>query len=218
MRIGTWNVANRLLTNQHQELIESQACDVWLLTEIHPKWTADNGQSILNFHSHLSRGVMGRKQYWAAVLSLTPLVPLNDPHPASAAVQINGITYSSTILPWRGVKPNQWPWQGTSHSEMTGNALEELLRNLPKKDVVWGGDWNHSLQGKEHAGSIGGRRHIQETLRQLALQAPTANLLHRGDYCNSIDHIAIPKSWEIKSAIRIDAQGLSDHDAFVIEV
>lgn len=101
---------------------------------------------------------------------------------------------------------------------MTGNALEELLRNLPKKDVVWGGDWNHSLQGKEHAGSIGGRRHIQETLRQLALQAPTANLLHRGDYCNSIDHIAIPKSWEIKSAIRIDAQGLSDHDAFVIEV
>jgi hypothetical protein len=103
MRIGTWNVENRLMTEQHQELILGQECDVWLLTEVHPKWSENDGTKILGFNANLSKGVMGRNQHWAAVLSLLPLERLEDPHEASANAKINGVTYCSTILPWRGV-------------------------------------------------------------------------------------------------------------------
>lgn len=36
---------------------------------------------------------------------------------------------------------------------MTEEAIKTLLSKLPTNDLVWGGDWNHSLIGKEHAGS-----------------------------------------------------------------
>jgi hypothetical protein len=55
-------------------------------------------------------------------------------------------------------------------------------------------------------------------VEKLKLKVLTTDLLHRGDYCNAIDHIAVPLDWKVKSAERIGAGGLSDHDAYVIEV
>jgi hypothetical protein len=217
MRIGTWNVENRLMTDEHRDLMLKQECDVWLLTEIHPKWAENDGTKILHFNANLSKGVMGRNQHWAAVLSLLPLERLEDPHEASAAAKINGVTYCSTILPWRGVKADSAPWHGSNHSEMTEKAIQTLLSNLPKSDLVWGGDWNHSLIGKEHAGSMGGRIHLLEAVKQLELNVPTTGLSHRGNYCQAIDHIGVPLSWIVDSAKRIAAQGLSDHDAYIVE-
>jgi hypothetical protein len=218
MRIGTWNVENRLMTAKHKDLILGQECDVWLLTEVHPKWAENDGKKILGFNANLSKEVMGRKQHWAAVLSLLPLERLKDPHEASAAAKINGVTYCSSILPWRGVKAGSAPWHGSKHSEMTENAIKTLLSKFPKRDLVWGGDWNHSLIGKEHAGSMGGRIHLLEAVSQLGLNVPTTGLSHRGDYCRAIDHIGVPLSWKVESTKRINALGLSDHDAYVVEV
>jgi hypothetical protein len=218
MRIGTWNVENRLMTKKHRELLGDQQCDVWLLTEIHRSWADEPGTKVLHFHSHLSKEVMGRKQHWAAVLSVLPLKRLRDPHPASAAAVVNGITYCSTILPWRGVKAASEPWEGSNHAEMTAVAIQSLLSELPKKNLVWGGDWNHSLIGKESAGSMGGRTYLLEAIKKLALNVPTSVLSHRGDYCTAIDHIGVPLTWKVDSAKRINADGLSDHDAYVVEV
>jgi len=92
-----------------------------------------------------------------------------------------------------------------------------LLSKLPTNDLVWGGDWNHSLTGKEHAGSMGGRNHLLEAVLQLGLNVPTTGLSHRGEYCQAIDHIGVPLSWTVEFAKRIDTQGLSDHDAYVID-
>lgn len=217
MRIGTWNVENRPLTQQHKKLILDQACDVWLLTEVHAKWAEKCGTKIMHFNAHLSKEVMGMNKYWATVLSVLPLEPLESPHEASAAAIIDGITYCSTILPWRGVKADLDPWHGTNHPEMTENTLKTLLRNLPKDDLVWGGDWNHSLIGEEYAGTLGGRNCLLAALDQLGLNVPTMGLLHRGNYCKAIDHIGVPLSWRIDSAKRIPSQGLSDHDAYVVE-
>ena len=217
MRIGTWNVENRLMTDGHKELLIGQKCDVWLLTELNRKWLDRDGK-IFDFHCHLSSKVMGRNQHWAAVLSLLPLTPLDDPHTASAAAKVDGITYCSTILPWRSVKANEPPWNGSNHSEMTEDAIKALLRNLPTSDLVWGGDWNHSLIGKEHAGSIGGRNPVLDAIKGLGLNVPTTGLSHRGNYCHAIDHVGVPLSWKVESAKRICAEGLSDHDAYVIEV
>jgi hypothetical protein len=218
MRIGNWNVDTRLMTDKHQKLLLDQECDVWLLTEVHPKWAELVSTKILHFNAHLSKGVMGRNQHWAAVLSISPMTPLDDPHPASAAAAVDGITYCSTILPWKGVKSNEAPWNGSNHSEMTESAIKSLLANLPTSDLVWGGDWNHSLIGKEHAGSMGGRNHVLQAVERLGLNVPTTGLSHRGNYCQAIDHIAIPLSWKVESVRRISADGLSDHDAYVVDV
>ena len=218
MRIGTWNVENRLMTEDHRALLLREDVDIWLLTEVNRKWADDAGKKILHFNCHLSDEVMGRKQHWAAVLSVSRLKPLNDPHAASAAAVVNGVTYYSTILPWRGVKSDSVPWHGLNHAEMTKEAIETLFRELPASDLVWGGDWNHSLIGREHAGSMGGRTHVLEAIKKLGLNVPTTGLSHRGNYCHAIDHIGVPLSWRVESAIRIDADGLSDHDAYVVEV
>ena len=87
--------------------------------------------------------------------------------------------------------------------------------------VIWGGDWNHALEGPDHVGSKEGRDHIFRVLDALGLQVPTADLdAHRGE--RSIDHIAVPKEWVVVTAERVPAEDggkrLSDHDAYVVEI
>jgi len=218
MRIGTWNVENRLMTDEHRDLLLREDVDIWWLTEMNRKWADDAGKKILHFNGHLSSEVMGHNQHWAAVLSISPLEGHDDPHAASAAAVVNGVTYYSTILPWRGVKSDSAPWHGSNHAEMTKEAIETLFLKPPTNDLVWGGDWNHPLIGKEHAGSMGGRNHLLEAIKELGLNVPTSGLSHQGNYCHAIDHIGVPMSWTVESAKRIDAEGLLDHDAYVIEV
>ena len=135
MRIGTWNLALRW-SEQHRQLLLRQKCDVWLLTEVSPRALQPRNM-IAEFRCHLSTQVMDRKQHWAAVLSREAMIPIPDPHPASAAASIKGITYCSTILPWRGA-PSKHPWVGDNHSGRTESTLAALLKQLPKSSLVWG--------------------------------------------------------------------------------
>jgi len=218
MRIGTWNVADRQLSEKHKELITNQDCNIWFLTEIKPSWIGSDGK-ILGFHCHCSEGVMEPKQYWAAVLSDKPFDQKHDdPHPASAAVVVNNITYCSSVLPWRSVKESAFPPIDSNLTEKTKQAIDMLLKKLPKSKLVWGGDWNHSLIGSEVAGSFDGRKHLLNALEVLGLQVPTTDLLHQNGVSNTIDHIAIPKTWNATGAMQIEADGLSDHDAYVVDV
>lgn len=100
---------------------------------------------------------------------------------------------------------------------MTGDAIGKLLGSLPSSELVWGGDWNHSLIGSEQAGSMGGRVHVAGAVKQLNLNVPTASLSHRGNHCKAIDHIAVPLTWPVESAKRNNAEGLSDHDMYVVD-
>jgi hypothetical protein len=47
---------------------------------------------------------------------------------------------------------------------------------------------------------------------------PTAELPHRLDGLLSIDHVAVPTTWTLRDVVRLDAEGLSDHDAYVVDV
>ena len=98
-------------------------------------------------------------------------------------------------------------------------AIDSLTANLPKVDLVWGGDWNQSLTGeRDYVGTYEGRTFLKSALESLDLQVPTADLFHQkgcGQY--TIDHIAVPSMWKVK-AHRVVAGGLSDHDAYVVEV
>jgi len=213
VRIGTWNLAGRW-SPAHLDVLVAQDCDVWLLTEVR----ADT--ALPGYHSHVTTAQMARRRHWAGVFSRSPLTPLPDPHVASAAAVVADVTYCSSILPWRSCGPV--PWGDGSTAERTARALDALLPALPRHDLVWGGDWNHSLVGREWSGSKAGRVHIEAALDAFGLQVPTRELPHRIDGIASIDHIAVPRGASVTNATRVSAVGsdgrLSDHDAYAVEI
>ena len=86
--------------------------------------------------------------------------------------------------------------------------------------MVWGGDWNHALDGPEYAGSRAGRAHVEKAVAQFGLRVPTEHLPHRIEWLLSIDHIAVPIGASVQSAERVtaatDEGRLSDHDAYLV--
>lgn len=208
MRIGTWNLAGRW-SEEHRTLLLRQECDVWLLTEVSDRMELEDWQ--------WSRGrpVMAPRRWWAAVCSRAPMRREKEPHPASAAAVVDGVYFCSSVLPWRGCGGD--PWVGERHADKTQAALTTLTAAWPSEmPVVWGGDWNHALDGREYAGSKGGREAVAAVLEEHLLKAPTAKLPHRLPDCLSIDHVAVPSTW-MASAECIDTTGLSDHDVYVVD-
>lgn len=213
MKIGTWNLDGQWTTG-HEALLRKENCDLWLLTEVSPSI------SLKDYFHHFSVKRMSRGQYYAAVASRAPFTPTPDPHPASAAIVIEGITFCSSILPWAGCAGQPVsPWHnGESVSEMVRETVDSLIGKLPKGSLVWGGDWNQNLEGGwQHVGSKGGQSHIYDALKVLELQVPTKDLPHRINGAYTIDHIAVPKRWECSNATRVSTAGLSDHDAYMID-
>ena len=214
MRIGTWNLAGRW-SEHHQSLLLRADCDVWLLTEVNER-TRLPGYAV-----HLSQSLAAPRRRWAGVASRAPMASGPDPHPASAQARIGATTYVSSVLPWRAARPGP-VWVGEGHAAKTQNAVDDLLLRLrPARSLVWCGDWNHALSGREYAGSQGGRRALLGALEELDLGVPTAELPHVIDGLLSIDHIAVPVG-QAATATRIVAdhvgKRLSDHDAYVAEV
>jgi hypothetical protein len=97
-------------------------------------------------------------------------------------------------------------------------ALEVLLGGLPSTDLVWGGDRNQSLDGRESAGSLGGRQHLLAAIDKLGLQVATTNLPHRLDGLLSIDHIGVGVERLVTGVEHLSAVGLSDHDCYVVDL
>jgi len=151
LRIGTWNLAGRW-SDEHATFITDQRCDVWLFTEVR------NDVDLSGYHRHFSEGVIVGRRHWAAVFSWNALQELADPHEASAAVKVDGVTYCSFILPWQSCRSRD-PWVGSRHADKTGAAVTDIVGALPRSGVVWGGDWNHALSGREFTGTAGGRVH-----------------------------------------------------------
>lgn len=158
---------------------------------------------------------------WAGVFSCSPLQPLPDPHPASAGGAALGLVWCSSILPWRSCGTHPWG-EGTT-SEKTSRALDQLMAGLPAGGLVWGGDWNHAMTGREYAGSLTGRAAIKEALSGRQLQLATGELPHRIAGLLTIDHIAVPEGARIVDVTRVVAEGrrghrLSDHDVYTTEL
>lgn len=211
VRIGTWNLAGRW-DDRHLELIEEMDCDLLMLTEVSERL------DLPSHHLHLGRGIMAPRRRWAAVASRDSLVPEPDPHGASAMARWREQLVCSSILPWRSCG-GRHPWVGNSTAERTIEAVGAVEAAEP---TIWGGDWNHALIGREWSGSIAGRNALLTTVARLGLGAATAEAPHQIDDLLSIDHIALPRDWEVASPERFRARHagvrISDHDAYVVEV
>jgi len=157
---------------------------------------------------------------WAAVATRGPLTPLPDPHFASALATYDGWTLASTVMPWRGCGND--PWGQAPHADRTARALDQLVPHLTGHRLIWGGDWNHAMSGREYAGSNAGRTHLLRAVEKLGLVVPTTELPHRIDGRLSIDHIAIPTGTFAARSLHIEATAegrqLSDHEAYLVEL
>ena len=164
---------------------------------------------------------MATGRAWAGVFTREELRALPDPHPATAAAVTGDLSIWSSILPWRGCGGGP-TWVGDRHADKTRAACETLLSEQPAGALVWGGDWNHALSGQEYAGSIGGRGAVLAAVATAGLRVPTAELAHRIPGLLSMDHIAIPTSWDVDHAARTAAEAdgarLSDHDLYTVDV
>lgn len=216
MRIGTWNLAGRW-SLRHQTLLTEEECDVWLLTEVPPTFALPGG--VLSRSDPMNEA--GRS--WAAVWITGAAVTVHSPHPAAALVERDGVLFCSSVLPWRGARP-YWPDDGPDTAGITIAALGRLAPRLAASEhpVVWGGDWNHAMSGRETAGSLEGRRAIERLVAALGLCVTTAHAPHRISGGLSIDHIAVPAAWAREPCRRIVAEvegaRLSDHEAYVVDV
>lgn len=211
VRIGTWNLAGRW-DDRHLGLIGEMDCDLLLLTEVSER------VRLPAHHLHLGRGLMAPRRRWAAVAARESLVPEADPHGASAMAQWRGQLVCSSILPWRSCG-SRHPWVGNSTAERTVEAVGAIEAAQP---TIWGGDWNHALVGREWSGSIAVRNALLAAVARLGLEAATTEAPHQIDDLLSIDHIALPRDWEVARPERLRALyagvRISDHDAYVVEV
>lgn len=222
MKIGTWNTQGRKPVDLHLELFRNHRCDVWLLTEVHSGWEHALLEAI-DFQCILS-DKMPKDQHWAAVAfpKSASVLRLPDPHPSSILVSCDDNTFCASILPWKDAK-DEVPWSGSNHAARMHSVLKSLLGCLPREKLVWGGDWNHAISGNEVAGNKQGRAHLLEAVQELGLVVPTAELPSQvdgfqGERYLSIDHIAVPASWNVRAKLHIACKGLSDHDAYIIDV
>jgi hypothetical protein len=213
MRIGTWNLQGRW-DPRHLELLSTHDCDVWLLTEVNDR------VELPGYDEVRTDALMAPRRRWAGVFAREPVQPEMGTHTATAAATVGGVTCWSSVLPWRssGGAPT---WRGDRHADRTASTVAAMLAvDVDPDRLVWGGDWNHALAGREYTGSVAGRTSVLAALEALELQVPTHELPHRLDGLLSIDHIAVPASWRVEDAYRVVASDaerrLSDHDAYVV--
>jgi len=211
VRIGTWNLAGRW-DARHLAIIEQMDSDVLLLTEVSER------VELPGYELHLGERLMAQRRRWAGVAARVPLIPLPDPHGASAMAVVDGLRVSASVLPWRSCGTSE-PWVGEKHAEKTAAAVAAIEAAIPD---IWGGDWNHALSGREWSGSVAGRRTLMEAVERLDLHVPTADLPHQIEGLLSIDHVAVPEGWAVTAVRRqrayADETRISDHDAYVVEV
>jgi hypothetical protein len=215
VRIGTWNLDGKW-TPQHLTVLETGRCDIWLLTEV-PEAMSVDGHVVRS-----QRMASSPAKSWAAIWSMSPVRAEPSPHPAAACAWAGDLLLCSCVLPWRGARP-YWPDEGANIAEITLTALAAMHSALVRgtAGLVWGGDWNLAMSGAETSGTYAGRTAIQQTVKELDLQVPTASLPHARDGRLSIDHLAIPSGWRVDACERldvdVDGRRLSDHDAYLVD-
>jgi hypothetical protein len=207
VRIATWNLDVHARPAK-VELLLSLDADVLLLTEV------PSGLVLPGYHLTPPGPTMLRGQGWAAVASRRPLQSMPSPHVASTVASVDGVTYVSSVLPWKGAP--QRPWDGATTGERMAAAvdvIEPFLR--AQEQLVWGGDWNQTMTGALDGSTRAGRDRLDQALDRLGLALPTGKLPRGAFPMATIDHIALPDTGATAVHVPVDRR-LSDHDAYVV--
>ena len=212
MRIGTWNLEGRWSADHARAMAEA-SCDIWLLTAVRPR------VSLEGYHQHLNDTLIAEGNHWAGLLARWPIEPQPDPHPASALGRIDGRLYCSSVLPWPLLHEDGVDlWDGDDHLGRVTATIEALTPALAGGEAVWGGTWNQPLAGNIVGYSRTGQQALDAVVDDLGLQVPTAGLRGRNGRQNTVDQIAVPKTWLLADAGSVAVEEtLSDHDIYWVE-
>lgn len=210
--------------------------DLWFLTEVHSDWHIE-GQSI-SFSAR--RPDASPTARMAAISPRWETAPIDhganpvDGYIAMARVRLpehrGSALAISSVLPWRGAAPSLRLILGLDapFAEIFDHVLDHTVGRIRQhrrvgEPVIWGGDFNQALSGRDYVGTSSGRERLREAFESLDLQAPTDGLPAHIDIHPAIDHIAIPKDWIVKvppSLARPEhaTKRLSDHALYRVEV
>jgi hypothetical protein len=159
------------------------------------------------------------------------MTPVQADHEGLALAHVltseGSVLVACSVMPGRGAQTS-WPGDPTArHAVRFADALHEHLTAIQQarrggQAIVWGGDFNQALTGRETAGSLAGRALLLEAFASLDLRPTTADLAHRIDGIMSIDHIAVPATWAVKQRttqmpVSDAGKPLSDHALYVVE-
>lgn len=227
-RIGVWNLdRGRGWKGEAQEReLTCRDTDLWLLTEF-------NAQiQLADYKLASSAGRNGDEQQpWSAIASLHPLRPIACTHPSLAMAEVElpcgQALVANSVLPWRGAGA-AWPDSDPLFTSRFERCLRQHVAEIDaargSSAVVWGGDFNQALMGREWVGSSSGRGLLVEALSHLGLAAVTARMFGMTPGTYSIDHIALPRDWAIKASMpqtytpKWQERPLSDHPLYLVEV
>lgn len=87
--------------------------------------------------------------------------------------------------------------------------------------VIWGGDFNQGLSGRDYVGTLQGRATLLGAMETFGLQVPTRDLPAKIEAHPAIDHIAIPAAWRVVAlpephTPERDGRPLSDHALYLV--
>jgi hypothetical protein len=227
LRVGTWNLGRGepRWRQPHQAAHISTQADLWLLTEVPSRLVIGSGQPSF---SKLRPGE--RNEHWAAITFRWPFEVVAAVHPTLAMARIHhsqgAFLVASSVFPWRTAGIS-WPTgDGKSFAERCARTLAAHSSELGKAGdglpIVWGGDFNQALSGRERAGSDLGRAALLNAFTRLGLRAVTLDASGQDAQHRSIDHIAIPSGWGSR-AVKVqrpqaEHRLLSDHPSYVVGV
>lgn len=236
MRIGTWNVEYARVGRipaLHAKLADNPA-DIWVLTETHDALVPPG----CAFAAHTSprpktgSGVRAGSR-WVSIWSRYPILqqvdlPEADRERTVAALLDLGddatMLVYGTVLPWKGDGPKS-DW--SKHHRVIGEQCTEWLKLrafYPHAALCVAGDYNTDLGSGAYYGTKAGIAALRTGLQDCELFCATAPEVFPTGWLPypPIDHIALPKVWEGKTAVAAawpaDKQNLSDHSGMVVSV
>lgn len=227
LRVGTWNLGRGepRWRQPHQAAHIGSEADLWLLTEVPSRLVIGNGQP------SFSKPRPGElNEYWAAITFRWPFEPVASVHPSLAMARIDhsqgAFLVASSVFPWRTAGIS-WPTgDGGSFPERCARTLAahaaEIARASSGLPIVWGGDFNQALSGRERAGSDVGRAALLSAFARLGLRAVTVDANGQDAHHRAINHIAIPAGWRSRQVKvqrpQSERKLLSDHPSYVVSV
>ncbi len=243
MILGTWNLETyappRSTRSQAQRgVLEHLGADVWFLTELHCDWYLDD-HNMLYSVARPEAPESHRKAAIATRWSMEPIINADQPHPfdgrlSMARISPPGTSQSllavCTVLPWRGATPlwKQHLGAHLSYAEIYVGLLHYVVTRIEAErkaaePVLWGGDFNQGLHGRDYVGTLQGREATMRAFAQLGLQVPTQFLAASIVAHPAIDHLAVPATWRIDAVPEIHRprhgeKPLSDHALYRVSV
>jgi hypothetical protein len=226
LRIGVWNlerspVYSRTGAGQADHLVSADP-DVWILTEVPADLRLRKGNVLVGSPCPGEKG-----QCWTAIASRWPLVPLRGRHPTLQLAALRhpaaNVLVAASVLPWRSAD-RAWPGDASlPYAQQFAQCLSAHAAEIGQAShgyqLVWGGDFNQSLAGREYVGSLKGRALVWEAFDGLGLMPVTAAAAGSPAGTHAIDHIATPDSWTLETLSverpRRDELVLSDHPAII---